>query len=284
MRKRGASLLLCLALAVLLFPTAAYADSGPKPSVRVSFENMGEELCYGTLLSRESSTGPASAWFGKEGGVYDLMEGGHPIWEAFQTYEDPDGFYFLQRWWPCSPDRPLRWTYYPPKTFKVLLYYPETDTYRVSGVYERYAFHSDFTADLAQADPLVLEWEENYAGESLSLLARLAVTLLVELGLALLFGLRDGRLLLTVVGVNCATQVLLNAALSWAGHWMGGVELMGAYLLLEVGVLGIEGLCYWFQFPRLGIRRERAVPYALAANLCSFLGGFLLARLLPLLG
>lgn len=284
MRRRGFSALLCLLLVLPLFSTAALADSGPKPSVRVRFENMGEGLCYGTLLSRESSTGPASAWSGKEGGVYDVMEGGHPIWEAFQAYEDPDGFYFLQWWWPCSPDRPLRWSYYPPKTFKVLLYFPETDTYRVSGVYERYAFHSDFTADLARADPLVLEWEEDYVGEGLSLLARLAVTLLVELGLALLFDLGSPRLLLSIAGVNVATQLFLNAALHRAGYHMGGADLMGFYLLLEAAIQAGEAGIYRALLPRLGAKKERAIPYALTANLSSFLGGFLLAKLLPFLG
>lgn len=285
MQKRLTSWALVLLLTATLLPVAALADSGPKPSVRVSFQNMEQGLCYGTLLSGTPSTGPASAWNGKEGGVYDSMEGGHPIWEAFQAYDDPDGFYFLQWWWPCASDRPLHWTYYPPKTFKVLLYYPETNTYQVSGVYERYAFHSYFTADLAQSGPLVLEREGDYAGEGLSLLARVAVTLCVELGVALLFGLKDGRLLLAVVGVNCATQALLNAALNWAGHQMGGMELMEAYLLLEAGVFGVEGLCYWVRFPRLGgeTAKRKAWPYALAANLCSFLGGFLLARLLPIL-
>lgn len=285
MRKRLLPFLLCLALTGALLPLAALADTGPKPSVRVSFENMGEELCYGTLLSKESSTGPASAWNGREENIYDEGEGGRPIWEAFQTYADPDGFYFLQWWWPCSPDRPLEWTYYPPKTFKVLLYYPETDTYRVSGVYERYAFHSYFTTDAAQSGSLVLEKEGDYVGEGLSLLARLVLTLCVELGVALLFGLRGRRLLLAVAGVNVATQIFLNAALSWVGYRMGGRDLMGAYLLLEAGIFAAEGLVYCLLFPRLGGEetKKRVWPYALTANLCSFLGGFLLARAFPLL-
>lgn len=31
----------------------ARADSGPKPSVRIQFKNMGDDLCCGTLLSKE---------------------------------------------------------------------------------------------------------------------------------------------------------------------------------------------------------------------------------------
>ena len=285
MKKRLFPLLLCLVLTAALLPLGAGADNGPKPSVRVTVQGMGPELCYGTLLSKENSTGPARAWDGTEERIYDKMEGGRPVWEAFQSYQDPDGYYFLQWWWPCSSDQPLHWTYDPPKTFKVLLYDPETNTYRVSGVYERYAFHSYFTADAAQPGPLVLKQEGDYAGEGLSLLARLVLTLCVELGLALLFGLKKPRLLLAVAGVNLLTQLFLNAALGWAGYRMGGAELMEAYLLLEAVIFAGEGLAYRTLFLRLDgeAAQKKAWPYALAANLSSFLGGLLLARLLPIL-
>lgn len=55
-------MLLCMIMAVSAFPMTANADMGPKASVRIQFEHMGDELCYGTLLSKEKSTGPASAW------------------------------------------------------------------------------------------------------------------------------------------------------------------------------------------------------------------------------
>lgn len=80
---------------VSLSPISANADTGPKPSVRIVFENMGEQDCYGTLLSKYRSTGPASAWDGEEDSVYlDGLE--REIWEAFINYEDGDGYYFLQ--------------------------------------------------------------------------------------------------------------------------------------------------------------------------------------------
>ena len=56
---------LCIIMVVLLFPMTVNADMGPKASVRIQFEHMGDELCYGTLLSKEKSTGPASAWDGR---------------------------------------------------------------------------------------------------------------------------------------------------------------------------------------------------------------------------
>ena len=99
-RKHGKILviLLCLILAAVAFPITAKADMGPKASVRIQFENMGDELCYGTLLSEMESTGPASVWDGTEENARTYEE--HPysnylvraVWEAFAGYKDPDGY------------------------------------------------------------------------------------------------------------------------------------------------------------------------------------------------
>ena len=137
-------------MAVSAFPMTANADMGPKASVRIQFEHMGDELCYGTLLSKEKSTGPASAWDGRtESAQKEYMDPG--IWEIFVNYKDPDGYYFLQRSWKVSESKELAWTYYPPGDFKILLYYPETETFVSSGIYARYAFDTYYTVDMGAA-------------------------------------------------------------------------------------------------------------------------------------
>ena len=97
-------LLFYLIFAVTALPITAKADSGPKPSVRIQFKNMGDDLCYGTLLSKEKCTGPARVWDGtaRNEQLYDLDRS---IWKAFVDYKDPDGYYFLQRGWTVSEDR-----------------------------------------------------------------------------------------------------------------------------------------------------------------------------------
>ena len=55
-------LLFCMIFAVTALPITAKADMGPKPSVRIQFKNMSDDLCYGTLLSKEKCTGPAQVW------------------------------------------------------------------------------------------------------------------------------------------------------------------------------------------------------------------------------
>lgn len=57
MKRRYSLFLLSFTLlAAVLLPLTVHADMGPKPSVRVHFENLSGEVCYGTLLSQESST------------------------------------------------------------------------------------------------------------------------------------------------------------------------------------------------------------------------------------
>ena len=82
-------LLFCMIFAVTALPITAKADMGPKPSVRIQFKNMSDDLCYGTLLSKEKCTGPAQVWDGtaRNEQLYDLDRN---IWKAFVDYKDPE--------------------------------------------------------------------------------------------------------------------------------------------------------------------------------------------------
>ena len=107
------SIIICV-FVFMLIPINVRADVGPKPSIHIAFDGLGEELCYGTLLSQNDSTGPSSAWDGTEEHA---------------------------------------WTYYSPKSFKILLYFPEQGVFVTSGIYERYAFDSYYTVDMSERAP-----------------------------------------------------------------------------------------------------------------------------------
>ena len=210
-------LILCAAIITVGFPSAARADMGPKPSVRIHFENMGDELCYGTLLSKTKTTGPASVWDGieyhakhNENKSYSYAAFDYETWKVFAEYQDEDGYYFLQEGWKVSETKKIEWTYYPPQSFKILLYYPETQTFAVSGIYERYAFDTYYTVDMdgvhinevrceeANGTPEGLEASRSYdySQELISLAVRIVLTILIEMIIALLFGYRHKKQLL----------------------------------------------------------------------------------------
>ena len=277
-----------LIFAFLFSGVLASADTGPKPSVRIT---VGDLLsgAYATLLSERSSTGPHSAWDGTEEHAYYLENerGGVPkaVWDALVSYEDTDGFYYLQ-----GTERKIDdggeyiWGYYPPERFKLLLYFPESETFLVSEIYERYAFHSYFAAFEADGGGLYMFRTYDYTSEMIGFFARLCITLTIELLLALLFFRGERRMIGLIAALNFVTQILLNLSLAKTGYLNGAQVLMRRYVSLECLVFLIEGAVLCLFAPRLSrAKRPRlsAWGYALAANLCSLLLGLWVSRLLP---
>lgn len=261
-------------------PMKASADTGPKPSVSVTFENMGDELCYGTLLSKTPSTGPAEAWDGTEDGKYFFNGADETVWRAFVEFKDEDGFYFLQWFWRADEKKTLNWRYYPPQTFKILLYYPDRATesgaadnsaggatrdsettaasgaFCVSDVLERYAFHSYYFVDMRNVQSETIgtiakisaTQGYDYSAEILGFFVRFIITLGVETLLALAFGLRTKRAFLTVLAANGVTQVALNILLNVQLHFNNVYGVFPLYFFAELFVFVAEAALYCFIF------------------------------------
>ena len=286
MKRKLSQLIIVFLCMVMLFPIGVNADTGPKPSVRIKFENMGDELCYGTLLAKEESTGPASAWDGKEENIY-LSFVDRDIWEAFVNYEDSDGYYFLQWAWIVNDTKELAWTYYPPNEFKVLLYYPETNTFMVSDVCKRYAFDTYYTVDMDGIEIGSIKYDENlssnqrleafksyeFKNEVKALGCRMLITVVVEMLIGLLFKFRNKELLY-ILFINVITQIILNVLL----NIYTGFGYYFVYLSLELLVFVIEAIFYCLMFKK---KKWHCVLYSVVANVSSFVIGLYLANLFP---
>lgn len=288
--------LMCVVMVLMMFSVTANADTGPKPSVCIIFENFGDELCYGTLLSSEPSTGPSYVWNGKEEDAR-YQDCGYDVWKAFVDYDEKDDFYFLQEVWQINETKELAWTYYPPEEFKILLYFPETGEYAVSGVYERYAFDSYYTVNMEGAK-LFVEYNEelssddslnvyrsyNFRVEIAALAARILITIIIEMAIALLFGYREKKQLLLLAGVNSGTQIILNVLLNIINYNSGAAAFVIFYVLLELAVFVIEAILYYRLLNKICVRQKPkwlAVVYAFVANAVSFGAGMLIAQWLP---
>ena len=285
MDRKRVLILILACIAVLLSPTVTVsADIGPKPSVQITFTGIEGEDYYGTLLSEYPSTGPSSAWNGQNA---RYPEGEYEIWKAFVEYEDADGFYFLQEWWHCSEGNQLNWRYLPPSTYKILLYFPESNRFYVSPVYTRYAFDSYYTVDLSGLeDNPVLTAEKcyDYTWEIISLTVRILLTILLELAIAMLFGYREKRQLVFLAVVNVITQVTLNVWLNVVNYTSGSLWFILAYFAGEFLVLLIESSTYCFLLRRFSEKPQRIwkiLLYALTANVISFGAGWWLAQSMP---
>ncbi|NLK65235.1 MAG: hypothetical protein GX289_09085 [Tissierellia bacterium] len=286
--------MLCIITFIIFVPSYVYGDIGPKPSVIVNFDGLEGETYHVTLLSEKSSTGPYSA-VGKFKGDERYSEGeeGYEIWKKFVDYRDKDGYYFLQFFRDCTETSEFKWTYYPPQKFKILIYFPESDSFAVSKVYERYAFDSYYKADLSNVELKPLSTFEgivavknyNFAKEIISLFLRIIATIAIEVLVALLFGYRAKRQLHIVLITNIATQTILNIILNTVNYYYGGLAFLFSYLLAEIVVFIVEASVYAKLLTKDSTgrlsKKGYAVLYAFVANATSFFIGIQIAKLIP---
>lgn len=301
--KKRMTRVLCVLLLLGSMILPAFADTGPKPSVNITLKNLPAQPCYVTLLSTVYSTGPhSSVWRENEAGervrnhnvgyYFHGEDWERPVYDGFLAYEmsDPDGLYFLQSF-GLAEDGIYRWGYYPPREFKVLLFFPEMGIFAVTDeLCERYAFDSYFTIDLDGVELVPGETARlsavksyDYTWELISLVARVVITIALELAVAWFFRLRSKRALAVILPVNLVTQVALNAGLNWRAYMRGTGQIFLPYLLMELGVLAVEIAAYWLLLPREegNNRKELAIRYATTANLISFAVGWVLALVIP---
>ena len=192
----------------------------------------------------------------------------------------------------------LAWTYYPPDSFKILLYYPETDKYVVSGICERYAFDTYYTVDMAGVDIGSVEYDENqsnndrldayksyqYKQEIRSLVARILITIAIEMGIALLLGFRGRKALLLLVILNTVTQIVLNVLLNIINFRSGSWAFVAWYIMLELAIFAIEAALYTAFMKKLTGKEKPVLfygAYSLVANGISFGAGLIIANILP---
>ena len=274
-----------------VFPMTASADTDPKQSVVVDFAGLEGQNYLVTLLSESPAAGPnlAFGYLGEDEG--EELTG---IEKIFDDYEDPDGFYFLRFFEDCSETNRFEWGYYPPRTFKVLLYFPETGSFLCSDKsFERYAFDSYFTAHISDlnlaaeaqsAGIIVVKKSYPYATEILALIVRIIITLVIEIGIALLFGFRERKQLKLILITNIVTQISLNLLLNYVNYNSGPLMFKIFYFLLELAVFAAEAINYVVCLNKISkeeVPRGLAVKYALVANAASFFIGYGLSQYIP---
>ena len=287
LRRISMVLILMAALGIYVF-----ADFGPKPSVVVEFENAGDQEYYVTLVAKEDKLGsPYSRVTAEDQPETDDIA----IWNRLVAYEDPDGMVFAGNVQKLTGDGAYVWGYYPPSEFRVLIYFPDTDSFvESSEILEQYAFDSYYQMDF---NDLPENWNDavaaipvtrkyNLLWQITAFLLRLAVTVAVECLLAVLFGFKGKRQMLLVLAVNCATQLAMNLLILDESVGLFVFYVL-QYALIEVGVILAEGLVYCLALPKLATpeqnRNIHPIAFAFFGNVASFSLGFLLSNCFPML-
>lgn len=123
----------------------------------------------------------------------------------------------------------------------------------------------------------------DYKWEIISLIARIAITLLLEIAVAFIFGFRKKNLFGFITVVNVVTQVLLNLILFSVDINHGSMAFTAYYVFLEICVFAVEAVAYSLYIKKkpLDVSKKKAILYALVANMLSFGAGLGLAHLIP---
>ena len=260
-----------LLLVLLVFTVPARADSGPKPSVWITLHGLPEGQVYAAVITPEDTFS-----LNKPSGVPE------EIVEIFKAYEDPDGYTFCGYLYEVEEGGRISWTYYAPDHFKLLLYAGEEDRFISSGICERYAYKALYSAAV-EGDRVEMNDYLGKYGLIVGFFARLAVTVGVEIVIALLFGLRSKRQMTVIVVTNLVTQLILNVILMNVGMPTNFIWYVFGFGLTELIVFAVETAVY------AGTLRDetqtvgRLAFYAFTANLASMIMGFVFSNWFPML-
>ena len=274
------------------------ADTGPKPYIDITIEGDTKGM-YMTLLSNRTYYGPWQVYDETKNQYKELNE----IEKKFINYVDNENFNYLQ-YYQSIENNKFRWGYYPPTTFKILIYDEINDVFITDNkTYEKNEFASIYTLKidngyinsfiksnsesvqssyLESAEAFSVTKNNNTGHSILAFFIRFLICLAIEMLIALLFGFR-GLEFIPILIVNFVTQVALNVILA-IDIYNNGFNMLSifahAYIPLEIGILVVEFLAYYFIFKKWKFKREnnikplRILLYTLTANVCSFVLGF----------
>lgn len=258
-------------LITLLLSQRVSADVGPKPSVNISFDNVGNKTYYVTLLSETDVYGP----YHDVGNnlINDVQNDEDKAFNVIAEYALNDDYYFYGDLSKIDKDNNLyRWSYYPPKKFKLAIYCVEDGTLRVSDTYERVAFDSYFNVDMNDTN-IILDEKVELGNRFKGFALRVIVTILVEVLLGLLFTFRSKKEIKTIVIVNLITQLLLNLIMLFFDYYLGAMVWMIIFPILEIVILVIEIIVYMISFKDK--KKWKIALYAIIANAITFYIGLM---------
>ena len=264
-------------IGTLLINNTCKADTGPKPFIQINIDGKCDN-CYLTLLSKTESTGPYNSVY-----IFPyLNEEEKEIDKKFSSYDDKDGFYYIHSIGDISEGE-YKWSYFPPSTFKVLIYDKTNDKFITDdNIYETYAFGSYFTLKLNN-DSFSMEKSYNYGKEIWTFLLRFSACLIIEIGIALLFRIYKQELFV-VLGANVVTQLILNIWLNLYVYYHGlQYWIYFSYVLLEIFIFILETIIYYWGINKVAGKYNykchnllKLLAYSFVANAVSFGVGFIL--------
>ncbi len=273
------------------------ADTGPKPYIDITIDGNTEGM-YMTLLSSSPAYGPYRVYDAEDSSFQN--ETPNEIKLKFRNYVDNDNFYFLETYAGIE-NHYYHWGYYPPTTFKILIYDSVKDIFITDNViYNRTSFGSFYKVtlneDIISSYEAPGESSPDEAGEGmvcivpvdttgyqvLAFVIRLLICLAIEVSIAGYFRFGKNEIRVITI-VNVITQIFLNVYLAFDIHNNGfspQLMLPFGYIFAEILIPIIEFVSYFLIFKFVKFKREKKRPfwylliYSVVANFASFVIGF----------
>ena len=293
--KKGIKIFLMIFVMIISFTFSinTSADTGPKPYVDITI-NGDTTGMYMTLLSSVKRHGP---WTIVDENEREFTGDLELINEKFVNYEDKDGFYY-QQFIDDITDHKFKWGYYPPNTFKILIYDTINDKFITDDViYHKNEFGSVYTLTLTNENMNVnkepindfktsftVEKNNSVGREILTFFVRLAICLTIEILLALLFGFRKLELIPILIA-NLVTQIAFNLFLTIYIYFNGFQLLLiiPAYIFFELLIFASESISNTYFIKLVDKKTDieikssaRIVLYTLVANIASLVLGYII--------
>lgn len=276
--------LLALVLAVPSKASAVSADTGPKPTTQITIKNL-EKSDYIVAFGMDTEFyGPHRAFTPAEDREYINKE---ELTQVYNVVNLPEGWYLCDI--SCSytgvTEIVVNSGYMWPSDFILILLNKSNNQYYLSEETKTYAFNSYFECDMANyqngsialSKPITLDAKYQYGKEIGEFFLRLAVTLGIELLLALAFKFTKKSFIVIAI-TNAITQVGLNVALNLTAHFNGkNPWLAFIYAFVEIAIVVVEALVFMkFCERKDGKSKLPILLYTVAANILSFGLGMLL--------
>lgn len=259
--------LLVLVMALVIFISSnitVNADMGPKPSIYIDI--VGIEGEFVAAFAAKNVRGPNydyEQWLESRGDSSEY----HPIME----YKDEEGFKWITRYYKCNGESEIKFTYYAPNEFKIIIY-KDNELYKVTEATKMYAFRTYYKIDFSDED-IKMKNTYPYYKEVLEFILRLTITLAVEIGLYFLFRLHTKRNFKIVMIVNIATQLLLNIVINLSTFYQGELYALIILILCELVIFIVEPILYMILMRKKN--KFLIALYGLLANILTFIIGFI---------
>lgn len=255
-------------LAVGLLLLSLNIRNGQYNTTRIAIEGI-DKTCYGTLLSSKTISGSFS--------TQNQMDLNAPdkVIEAFKEYKDE--YYYLNYFQDVSEGL-LYWHIFPPKEFKLLLYFPDTDTFIESEPLERYALTSEYKA-VVDNNSIKVFRNYNYFKLSVITLIRIIIGVVLSVVVSALYGKPNNDDMKLFILTNTIFQTLLNVGISIYG-FKNGFGIVEYYLFLWfIYVIFFVIQAYIYQTKT--ISTYQPIVCAFLGNIATYFAGLFLVDIIP---